>query len=844
MVHLRILIKHILFLLLCHNIFTGTAQINGPRLVFPSGHLAPVNAVAFSVDGKYVLTGSSDLSIRVWESASGKEVRMLSGAIAAVSVVKVSPDGKIVLGGCENGQVLVWNYESGLLVSRLSLHSAAVTAIDFFSNTKFLSGSMDRSALLYDLQAGKTITSVREHKYTIHSVAYFPDGGFFMTGGGDCPPGQQTGSEDPSVKMWDLQGNQVKTFRGGWLSENDDVNLVGFSADGQLAFAGYPLASRLFDISANAKVKTKVAAAVKFGCISQDRKMILSGAGYGVLELFDFATGKKLLTYTKLPVDSVSSVAFSPDGSKIACGAGNRAFVLDAVSGEAISRLEGKSSGVLCVGFSPFGKYLATGGTDASIKIWDMEAGSMVKVLGGQTQPISSLAFSPDNKKIAAASMANTGNVYDINSENIVYGFNGGSGSVLFSADGTKLLTVDKKADKYWGLLNAVKESKVLLYNAEDGKLQQDFHKKDLLSLGRNRVNTCAVFSPDGKIVYVAGSEEFPLKNNRDKYESFGEIQMWNAVTGKYLKAMPDQHNPIITCMDISADGKLLVTGNNESSIYFWNRAMGKQTGGYNIHTKAVSTVNFSADGKYLLTASYDKTSKLMDIAAEKTLQTLKGHEAELYAARFSPDGKYIVTVSWDNSTRLWNASTGQELARLVSVDRDQWFVITPSGYFDGSEKALKTIYYSYNDNVFALEQLKPKYYKKGLLPVLLGYTKGDLNNIQPFSVSMFYPQVSINNAVNARNPVLSVQVNDLGGGIGKVLLQINGEIAYPDIRVLLKDKNELAGSVLRISVPLATSKLIKWGQQNDIVVLAYNRENSLCSPAATVHFEAPKKIK
>ena len=99
---------------------------------------------------------------------------------------------------------------------------------------------------------------------------------------------------------------------------------------------------------------------------------------------------------------SVKSVAFSPDGSRIASGSSDRTIkIWDAKSGKEIRTLEGHSDSVA---FSPDGSRIASGSADRTIKIWDAKLGKKIHTLEGHSGSVKSVAFSPDGSRIASGS--------------------------------------------------------------------------------------------------------------------------------------------------------------------------------------------------------------------------------------------------------------------------------------------------------------------------------------------------------------------------------------------------------------------------------------------------------
>lgn len=822
--------------------FSTLAQNNKPELILPSGHLELINTVIYSPDGKYILTGSVDLTIRCWETASGREINVFKGANAAITVIRFSPDGKLLLAGCSDGSIMLWDYASHTLLKTMKVHSDWVTGIDFFANDKFLSGSKDRTAKIWDLQQNTAVTTVTENRYKILSVAYYPDGDFFATGGGGVEYTDRSNPRDMPVKLWNIHGHHVKTFKHGFLGSPEDIEFLSFSADGKYLVSASLFQTRLYEVADDdGRVKKKFRLGATMGAMSPKGNMLLLGSASDA-DLVSFPEGLKIRTYKTLPKD-MTSIAMSPDGNSFVVGtAGRLAFVYDTQSGEQLNVLSGRSGGILSVTFSPYGKYLATGSFDATTKIWDIESGTLVRVLKGQKYGISSLAFSPDNKNIAAGCLGNTGAVYDIESGQMIFAFSGGSAALAFSKDGKKLLTINKTAALFHGVMSFLEESSIFLYDVTSAQLSNRLFKPSILSNARDRTYTSGVFSPDGKFIYVGGRINYLKADNKTK-EAFGFVQEWSAETGKYIRGLPGAHGEMVTSVDITADGKTLVTGSSDPSIQFWNRALGKGIDRYKMHTAQVNSVTYSPDERFLLTSGMDHNAMIMDLNSKRH-HVLSGHSSALFAAKFSPNGKHIVTGSWDNTTRFWSKETGKELATLIPIDVTEWLIITPEGYFDGSEKALETLYYSSGPLVFPLRQLKSLYYKKGLLPILLGYAPGTLPSIRPFSVKDFYPEVRLNEQINERNPVLSIQLKNSGGGIGKVQVMLNGQLAVADAKVFLKDKKELAQPVFYIQIPLSRLNMLAWGNKNTIEVTAGNKADNLRCPPVSFSFNAPNKIK
>jgi WD40 repeat protein len=122
--------------------------------------------VAFSPDGKLVLTGSTDNTARLWEAATGKPVATLSGHTGSVFAAAFSPDGKLVLTGSDDNTARLWEAATGKPVATLSGHTGSVRAVAFSPDGKLvLTGSEDKTARLWEVLPTQSL--IREAKSII-----------------------------------------------------------------------------------------------------------------------------------------------------------------------------------------------------------------------------------------------------------------------------------------------------------------------------------------------------------------------------------------------------------------------------------------------------------------------------------------------------------------------------------------------------------------------------------------------------------------------------------------------------------------------------------------------------
>jgi len=223
----------------------------GRQLRTFKGHSWHVNSVAFSPDGKLVLSGSEDNTLKLWEVATGRELRTFKGHFAWVSSVAFSPDGKLALSGSalsgfEDNTLKLWEvatgrelrtvYLSGNKVFgylnnffnwiknyfRISLfkgHSDRVYSVAFSPDGKLgLSGSEDNTLKLWEIATGRELRTFKGHSASVYSVAFSPDGKLALSSSGDG-----------STRLWSIEtGEEIAQMLGFENGEWATVTAQGY----------------------------------------------------------------------------------------------------------------------------------------------------------------------------------------------------------------------------------------------------------------------------------------------------------------------------------------------------------------------------------------------------------------------------------------------------------------------------------------------------------------------------------------------------------------------------------------------------------------------------------------
>ncbi len=577
-----------------------------------SGHTAAVAACAVSPDGRLIATGGWDGALRLWDSATWREVNTLTPG-GYVEQISFSPDGQhVICAGRKNQQAYLWNVTTGQRDDTCKIRTEYAAAFSP-DGTRIAAGSDYHEPLrVWDAATGQVIREWPDTKRTRPiDVAWSPNSEMLTTS-----------RSDGTVVLLDVaSGRTVRSFTG----HSAAVRHVIFSPDGET------LASTGFD---------------------------------NTLRLWNVGSGEQIRVFCEIS-EIINGVAFSPDGRRVAGGCASALRVWDVVSGKPEAVRLGHTGFVGAVIFTPDGNHILTTSHDQTLKIWDAQPVQEPPILATSDGAFASAAVSPDGKRVACGDESGRLRILEMPSRaelSSTQAHDRCLWALSFSHTGDRLASgADDGNVHIWSA--SMERPLITLHVPKTGVLSLAWTPDDQrIATGHSDGVVRIWEAATGRLIHTITAHEgsvmsVSFTNDGVRVITAGgglAVRMWNAETAEHIRDwLMGAHGNVAA---ISPSERLVVAGTNEHDVWAWDLESGERRWKAKGHLGLVQALAFTLDEHWLVTGGYNHQIRIWDMETGESTLTLRNHDGGVRALAMSPNGHWFVSASIDKTVRLWSA--------------------------------------------------------------------------------------------------------------------------------------------------------------------------------------------
>jgi eukaryotic-like serine/threonine-protein kinase len=544
--------------------------VTGDEPVHFSGHASPVYSIACSPDGRHFASASADMSIRIWNMHSGEELAVLQGHRGVVTSLAYSDDGRMIVSGASDSSIRLWDAITGEEMNKIVIEDASIDCVAMSPDgTRIASGSDDGLLRLWDPKSGEQIWSLDLKAGYLNALQFSPDGSSIASA-----------TEDGIVRLWNTQSSDmIKQLVGhsGFVSD------VAFSPDGERLVSGSEDGTvRLWNLEDD---QHNIELYGHDGFVNgvafrPDGQSVASCSDDQTIKVWDANLFTEVVLIKKsdsTTVPAVDSIALSEDGARFIAGRGDGSIAFwDTLSGTPLGQVQAHQSTIRALTKSKNGSLLASASDDSTIKIYDTATAKLLGTLIGHQRRVTSLVFDAKDSQLVSGSW---------------------DGSI-----------------KIWDL-ESMSELKSWQFN-------------------HGSINTIGL-SPDQSQLGFGSSK--------------GDIVGVDMITGRPTFVLSGHKGPV-NCIAFSADGDHLVSGSSDAMIRIWDTSSSESIAVLQGHTQSITAIALTPDGSRIISASRDKTMRVWTTDTGEEVCVLPWENTIANCIVVSSDGYQVASGSRDGS--------------------------------------------------------------------------------------------------------------------------------------------------------------------------------------------------
>lgn len=539
------------------------------------------------------------------------------------------------------------------------------------------------------------------HLAAVKSLVFTGDGKRIISAG-----------DDKVIRIWDLESGKTVGAIRGYVGPGPEgqIYALALSPDGNwLAAAGWMTSAcsqpcndiRIFDLSSD----------------QFELKALLRGH-----------------------IDTISSLAFSPDGKNLVSGSSDNTAIIwswDGVSGRSLHVLRGHKSHIYGVGYTPDGRRIVTGSFDKTLRLWKALDGELITEMVGHTDKVQAVAISPRDGTIASGDRVGEMRLWDGETGKllkVLANVNTVVTALTFDGEGKRLVSATGEEPPFLARVWDVSTGKqVATFEKHDNTILDVVTNRSglMASTGGNRRQiylwdagsgalakqvgvATPMLSGDGSIPWTAG---FSIDGTSIAwgYTSTGGQLSFGQGPYEWMLRLPIDDVPLASPQRVTSQAQSF--GRPRPSFGAWSletrkgEAYGHENAILDIRHKGVTVASierkerdgyvhqaytFTSDGRVIVSGGFFGVLSAYNTHGGK-IGDFVGHEGEITSLGVSPDNRLLISAAADQTVRLWDLETRNLIVTLFLGEDGEWVIWTPEGYYASSPNGDKLIGWQIN---------------------------------------------------------------------------------------------------------------------------------------------------